>query len=37
MWGKEKNLQLLADAGFQQVEIRQLSHDFQNDYYIIRK
>jgi 2-polyprenyl-3-methyl-5-hydroxy-6-metoxy-1,4-benzoquinol methylase len=37
MWGKEKALQMLADAGFQQVEIRQLSHDFQNDYYIIRK
>jgi SAM-dependent methyltransferase len=37
MWGKEKALQLLAEAGFQQVEIKQLAHDFQNDYYIIRK
>jgi SAM-dependent methyltransferase len=37
MWGKEKALELLANAGFRQVEIKQLAHDFQNDYYIIRK
>jgi ubiquinone/menaquinone biosynthesis C-methylase UbiE len=37
MWGKEKALQLLAEVGFQQVEIKQLAHDLQNDYYIIRK
>lgn len=37
MWGKEKALELLANAGFKQVEIKQLSHDIQNDYYIIRK
>ncbi|WP_088889335.1 class I SAM-dependent methyltransferase [Leptolyngbya ohadii] len=37
MWGKEKALELLANAGFQQVEVKQLAHDFQNDYYIIRK
>ncbi|MBE9180614.1 methyltransferase domain-containing protein [Oculatella sp. LEGE 06141] len=37
MWGKEKALELLAEAGFQQVEIKQLAHDFQNDYYIVRK
>ena len=37
MWGKEKALELLAQAGFKQVEIKQLTHDFQNDYYIIRK
>ncbi|MBI4780835.1 MAG: methyltransferase domain-containing protein [Oscillatoriophycideae cyanobacterium NC_groundwater_1537_Pr4_S-0.65um_50_18] len=37
MWGKEKALQMLAEAGFKQVEIKQLAHDFQNDYYIIRK
>ena len=37
MWGKEKALELLANAGFKQVEIKQLAHDFQNDYYIIRK
>ncbi|MEX0272246.1 class I SAM-dependent methyltransferase [Leptolyngbyaceae cyanobacterium UHCC 1019] len=37
MWGKEKALEMLAEAGFKQVEIKQLAHDFQNDYYIIRK
>lgn len=37
MWGQEKALQMLSDAGFARVEIKQLAHDFQNDYYIIRK
>lgn len=37
MWGKEKALSMLKDAGFTQVTIKQLEHDFQNDYYIIRK
>jgi hypothetical protein len=37
MWGQEKALQMLSDAGFTQVEIKRLAHDFQNDYYIIRK
>ncbi|NJR40738.1 MAG: methyltransferase domain-containing protein [Leptolyngbyaceae cyanobacterium CSU_1_4] len=37
MWGTEKALQMLTEAGFKQVEIKQLAHDFQNDYYIIRK
>lgn len=37
MWGREKALQMLADAGFTQIEIKELAHDFQNDYYIIQK
>lgn len=37
MWGQEKALQMLSDAGFTHVEIKQLAHDFQNDYYIIHK
>lgn len=37
MWGTELAQQLLRQAGFENIEIRQLSHDFQNDYYIIRK
>lgn len=37
MWGREKALQLLADAGFTRVDIKRLAHDFQNDYYILRK
>lgn len=37
MWGEETALQMLAEAGFSQVDIRQLPHDFQNSFYIIRK
>jgi ubiquinone/menaquinone biosynthesis C-methylase UbiE len=37
MWGQEKALQMLSDAGFTRVEVKQLAHDFQNDYYIIHK
>lgn len=37
MWGQEKALQMLSQAGFTSVEIKRLAHDFQNDYYILRK
>ncbi|MFB2839711.1 class I SAM-dependent methyltransferase [Floridanema evergladense] len=37
VWGQQKALQMLADAGFTLVEIKQLEHDLQNDYYIVRK
>lgn len=37
MWGQEKALQLLSEAQFTSVEIKRLAHDFQNDYYIIKK
>lgn len=37
MWGQQKALEMLGDAGFSRVEIKQLAHDFQNDYYIVRK
>lgn len=37
MWGQEMALQMLGNAGFSRVEIKQLPHDFQNDYYIVRK
>ncbi|GAB4446172.1 MAG: hypothetical protein OHK0035_40400 [Cyanobacteria bacterium J069] len=37
MWGQEKALQMLAEAGFVSVDIKRLSHDFQNDYYIVHK
>ena len=36
MWGREKARQL-TEAGFMQIEIHPLDHDFQNDYYPIRK
>jgi hypothetical protein len=32
MWGKEKALEMLADAAFSNVEVHQLSHDIQNYY-----
>lgn len=37
MWGQEKARELLTAAGFTQIEIHQLEHDFQNDYYVIGK
>lgn len=37
MWGREKASELLNTAGFTQVRIEQLEHDFQNDYYVIHK
>ena len=36
-WGEEKALQLLAEAGFNKVEVKRLSHDIMNNYYISRK
>ena len=36
MWGREKARELLHAAGFSQIEIYQLEHDIQNDYYVIR-
>ncbi|MGD9388970.1 MAG: class I SAM-dependent methyltransferase [Thioalkalispiraceae bacterium] len=37
MWGQEKARELLTAAGFSQINIHQLEHDFQNDYYVIKK
>ncbi|HSM56985.1 MAG TPA: class I SAM-dependent methyltransferase [Candidatus Sulfomarinibacteraceae bacterium] len=37
MWGKEKALEMLADAGFDDVDVHQLEHDFQNYYYVTGK
>lgn len=34
MWGKEKALEMLADAGFTATEVHQLPHDIMNYYYI---
>lgn len=36
MWGREKAQQLLAEAGFEDIEIHQLEHDIQNDYYVMK-
>jgi len=37
MWGQEKARELLTRAGFTRIDIHQLEHDYQNDYYVIQK
>jgi 2-polyprenyl-3-methyl-5-hydroxy-6-metoxy-1,4-benzoquinol methylase len=37
MWGEEKAREYLERAGFRSVEKRELSHDIQNNWYIVRK
>lgn len=37
MWGKEKAVSMLKEAGFANVEVKTLPHDFQNYYYICHK
>ena len=37
MWGKELACDMLRQAGFLQVEVKELPHDPINYYYIIRK
>jgi 2-polyprenyl-3-methyl-5-hydroxy-6-metoxy-1,4-benzoquinol methylase len=37
VWGEEKAVEMLYKAGFTQVEVKQLEHDIQNNYYINRK
>ena len=37
MWGEEKACEMLAAAGFNDVEVRQLPHDFMNNFYVARK
>ncbi len=37
MWGEEKARQMLAAAGFGGVEVKQLPHDFINNFYVARK
>jgi 2-polyprenyl-3-methyl-5-hydroxy-6-metoxy-1,4-benzoquinol methylase len=37
MWGEETAVEMLAEAGFPNVEVRQLAHDIMNNFYIARK
>jgi 2-polyprenyl-3-methyl-5-hydroxy-6-metoxy-1,4-benzoquinol methylase len=37
MWGEEKTRQYLQKAGFSSIETNRLSHDIQNNWYVIRK
>ncbi|HMF50163.1 MAG TPA: class I SAM-dependent methyltransferase [Candidatus Saccharimonadales bacterium] len=37
MWGEEKTREYLEKAGFKSVEKRELTHDIQNNWYVVRK
>lgn len=37
MWGEEKAREMLAQAGFGEVLTKKLPHDFQNNFYVIRR
>ena len=37
MWGRETAIEMLEEAGFQDVSVKQLSHDIQNYFYIVKK
>jgi 2-polyprenyl-3-methyl-5-hydroxy-6-metoxy-1,4-benzoquinol methylase len=37
MWGEEKAREMLEEAGFKKVEVKQLPHDIFNNYFIVRK
>lgn len=37
MWGEEKAREMLREAGFTRVDVRQLPHDFANSYYVVTK
>ena len=36
-WGEEKTREYLERAGFRSVEKRELAHDIQNNWYVVRK
>jgi len=36
MWGREKALEMLNEAGFKRVQVQELPHDIQNSYYLAR-
>jgi hypothetical protein len=37
MWGKELACEMLENAGFAEIDVKELSHDPINYYYIIKK
>ena len=37
MWGEELALEMLNAAGFEAIDVHQLEHDFQNNFYVMRK
>jgi len=37
MWGEETAVKMIKEAGFENINVKKLSHDFQNNFYVIRK
>ena len=37
MWGEELAVGMLGNAGFDAVDVHRLEHDFQNNFYVMRK
>jgi 2-polyprenyl-3-methyl-5-hydroxy-6-metoxy-1,4-benzoquinol methylase len=37
MWGRELAVEMLKAAGFSQIDVKQLPHDFQNYFYVVTK
>ena len=37
MWGEEMTIEYLKKAGFNNIETRQLKHDIQNNWYVVKK
>ncbi len=37
MWGEEMAIEMLKRAGFRKIDVHQLEHDFQNNFYVMRK
>lgn len=37
MWGEEMAVEMLRQAGFDNVTVNQLDHDFQNNFYVMQK
>jgi hypothetical protein len=36
MWGRQQAESMLADAGFGEVDVRELPHDIMNYWYVVR-
>ena len=36
MWGEERTLEYVQAAGFTVIEVQQLPHDVQNNWYVAR-
>jgi SAM-dependent methyltransferase len=37
MWGEQKAIELMSEAGFKDIDVKQVEGDFMNNYYIAKK